>query len=216
MLNSLVLAASAFLSAQDYGGPAAPPVQPQAPTVTRPKTATTGVPAAAPAGRSLQSLPNTTIRYYDVPGKNPQAILKSIAKLRPKGADGQPVTASTNWDIGATFKKRTENGVCRIVAATATFSATADLPRLVSPKALRREALDSWNSYVAGLESIAAANLWFVHDRIGQVEKAILASSCDGAQAAGAAAVDKLKLQEAEFTRANAAAAAAAAAARNQ
>jgi hypothetical protein len=86
----------------------------------------------------------------------------------------------------------------------------------VSPIAGGREGRAGGASHVAGLDSRAAANLWFVHDRIGQVEKAILASSCDGAQAAGAAAVDKLKLQEAEFTRANAAAAAAAAAARNQ
>lgn len=220
MLNSLVLAASAFLASQDYGGnrdnatpPAPRPAQPQA---QKARPAQPQATAAKPAVRALKALPSATIRYYDVAGKTPQAILKSIARLRPKAANGEPVTASTNWDIGATFKKRTENGKCTITGATATFAATADLPRLLNPGSLRREALDSWNSYVAGLEAIAAANLWFVHDRVGQIEKAIVESSCDGAQAAGMAAVDLLKKQEAEFARANAAAAAAIAAATNR
>lgn len=207
MLNSLVLAASAFLSTQDYGTPTTP----QLPTPKGGAQAQAGV--AVPAARALKDLPGTTIRYYDVDGKTPQAILKSIAKQRPKAANGEAVTASTIWDIGAAIKKRTENGVCKIMSATATFTATADLPRLLNGKALRREALDSWNSYAAGLEAIAAANLWFVHDRVGQIEKAIVASSCDGAQAALESASNQLKLQEAEFTRANAANAAAAAAA---
>ena len=201
MLNSLILlaAASALTSAQaDYSAPPPPvtPSQPSLPQVPAPSAVAPGQPAAV-AGRTLQGLPGTTVRYYEVRGRNPDSIKKSIAKQRPKDASGEPITASTNWDIGASFTKRTENGQCRITTAKATFTATADLPRLANERALRPEVLDSWRAYVAGLEAAAAAKLWFIHDHLGDVEKAILASSCEGAQDAGAAAVARLKQQEA-------------------
>ena len=59
----------------------------------------------------------------------------------------------------------------------------------------------SWRAYLAGIENAQAANLWFVYDRVPTVESAILASSCDGAPAAGTAAVQRLLALASEFAR---------------
>jgi predicted secreted Zn-dependent protease len=103
------------------------------------------------------------------------------------------------------FNKATGNGGCRITSAKATFSANVGLPRLVADKAHKPQLLADWRAYLADIETIQAANFWFVHDRMGEVEKAIVASTCEGAQAAGNAALERLKAQAAEFQRANAA-----------
>lgn len=167
-------------------------------------------PPAAPAARTLKDIPGVTIKYYDVAGKNPRAIQKSIASQRPKGADGQPVTAGFNWNANTEVTKRTEGTTCTISAANVKFSATAELPRLVDEKALEPQELKSWNDYVAGLDAAAAMELGFYADRMGQVQAALVGKSCDAAPAALDAALAQLKAQEQQFVAAQVAAKAAA------
>ena len=206
MLNSLVLA-SAFIS--QMGGYSMPPAPPPAMPPSRLQTPAPA-PAAQPAppplatiaavpGRGLKDVPNLTIRYYDVAGKNLKAVIKTLTEQRPKDASGQPITAATNWTIETAFSRRTTNGQCKIVTAHAAVTATADLPRLLNEAKFPPRDLLSWQDYLANLEVTAAGKFWFVHDHVGDVEKAVLASSCEGAQAAGAAAIDRLKQQAAAF-----------------
>jgi hypothetical protein len=82
------------------------------------------------------------------------------------------------------------------------------LPKLVANPAHTPELMARWQSYLAGIENTQAANLWFVYDRVPTVESAILASSCDGAQAAGTAAVQRLQALAGDYARANVPAAA--------
>lgn len=205
MLNSLVLAA-AFIS--QMGGYSLPPARPVMPP-PRPQT-----PAPAPAaqptppplatiaavpGRGLKDVPNLNIRYYDVAGKNLKAVSKTLTEQRPKDAKGQPITAATNWTIETAFHRRTTNGQCKIVDAHATVTATVDLPRLLNDAKFPPRDLLSWQNFLANLEVTAAGKLWFVQDHAGDIEKAVLASSCEGAQAAGAAAIERLRAQAAAF-----------------
>ena len=156
--------------------------------------------AAAPAERTLARLPNTTITYFDVSGKDGEAIQKALAKRQKEG-----VAPSANWEIGAGVRKRTEGTTCTVVGAEAKFTGEVQLPKLATESTVAPEVLTQWKSYVAGLESAAAAKLWFVNDRLSLVEKAILASSCDGAAAAATAAIEKIKTEEAAFVQQNAA-----------
>jgi predicted secreted Zn-dependent protease len=186
--------------------PALPPVATQAPAPVVPQQA---FPAAVP-GRELKDLPNTTIRFYDVPGKNLKAINKSLAQLQQqqrKDASGHTLSAATGWAVNATFRKLIHTGQCKVTSAQATFTATANLPKLANEQALSQQDLATWRRYIAGVEATQAASLWFVYDHIHDVEKAILASSCEGADSAGSAAVQQLRSQAAEFQRTNGAAA---------
>ena len=91
------------------------------------------------------------------------------------------------------------NGQCKVTAANAAFTATADLPRLANEAALARPLLARWRNYVAGLEANAVPTLVFVYSHLDEVEQAILSSSCDGARAAAAAAVERLRRKAADF-----------------
>ena len=205
MLDSLILA-TAFLAAQGYGMPAA-----SAPTPRPDRSATkTQAPARAPQpivpavpGKTLRDLPNVTIQYFDVAGKDLKAINKSIERSQKPDARGKAAAAPTGWAIDTAFNKLTGNGQCKVTDAKATFSAKVVLPRLVNNPAHTPELMASWRAYLAGAENIQAANLWFVYDRIKTVESALLASSCEGAAAAGTAAVQRLQTLASEFARAN-------------
>ena len=214
MLTTLVLT-SAFMAAQaGYNMPSAPPPP-------RPERVQKPAPAAQPAapqpvvdtipGRQLKDLPNTTIQYYDVTGKNLKAVNESITEAQQKkDASGKTVLTTSGWAVDATFRKHTQNGVCKVDSATATFKATAMMPRLLTEQKLKPADQVVWHNYLAMADAAQAATLWFAHDHARDVEQAILASSCDGAQAAGSAAVEKLRAQVAEFQKTYAAAHAAA------
>ena len=153
-------------------------------------------------GKTLKDLPNVTTRYFDVAGKNLKAINKSIADAQQPDSSGRAAATATTWAVDTTFNKLTSGGQCKVTDAKATFSATVGLPRLVAEKGHSPELLAYWRNYLANIENMQAASLWFVYERVPEVEKAILASSCDGAQAAANAAVQRLRAQAAEHRRA--------------
>lgn len=213
MLDTLILA-TAFLASQgNYGMPPPPPPIPRPErraTETRAPAAPPQPTVAAVPGKTLRDLPNVTLRYFDVAGKNLKAINKSIERSQAVDASGKIAVTPTAWAVDTTFNKLSGSGQCKVTSAKATFSANVVLPRLVTDRAHTPEVMDTWRAYLAGVENAQAANLWFVYDRIRTVESAILASSCEGAQSAGAAAVERLRAQVAEFQRTNLTAAQAA------
>lgn len=208
VLNSLILGSSALIAAQGGYGmlPPAPPPSPRPPRAEKPAPAPAAPQPAVVVvpGRELKDLPNTTIRFYDVPGKNLKAINKALVEQQRqprKDASGHTLAAASGWAVNATFRNLTHNGQCKVTTAQATFTATANLPKLANEQALSKSDLADWRRYIAGVEATQAASLWFVHDHVHDVEKAILASSCEGADGAGSAAVEQLRSQAAEFQR---------------
>lgn len=166
-------------------------------------------PAAAEPQRSLEQIPGVTVEYYNVTGDSAKEFRKSIAAQRPKGADGLPVTVGSKWTINAAINKRTENGVCNIENATATFAGTVELPRLVTAEGVPAQELANWNRYVASLKAEAAARMDYVQSQLDKVEQAIEAASCEGASAALDAATARVTAQERALAAQRAAAAAA-------
>lgn len=216
MLDSLILATAVMASQEGY---TAPPPPPPIPNSVRRETTSEAPAPPTPApqpivpavpGKTLSDLPNVTIRYFDVAGKNLKAINKSIERIQKPDSAGRMAIAPTAWALDMKFNKNTANGQCKITAAKATFSATVALPRLVAHAAHKPDLTAAWRAHLAGIENSQAANLWFVYDRLRNVENAVLASSCEGAQAAGTAAIERLRAQAAEFQRSNAAVAQAA------
>ena len=155
--------------------------------------APTAMQAPIVAVSRLADLPNTTVHYYDVTGKDIAAVNRSIAKQRPKVPGSSLSPASLTWNVKAAFDQRTENAQCKVTAARATLTATADLPRLVNQEALDGEMLGRWRHYAADLETGQLIVLVFVHSRLGQIEQAMLASDCQNAKAAGTAAIEQLR-----------------------
>jgi predicted secreted Zn-dependent protease len=141
----------------------------------------------------LADVPNTTIRYYDVTGKDLASINQSIARQRPKAPGAGLAPASLAWSVKASFEQRTEKEQCKVTSARAMLTATADLPRLVDEHAMETPMLGRWRHYAAELEASQLVALVFVYSHLDRVEQAMLASTCQGAKAAGTAAVEQLR-----------------------
>jgi predicted secreted Zn-dependent protease len=190
------------LAAAVANGQATAPVAPVAPA------------APVAAGRGLKDLAGTTISYYDVAGKKGPEIQNSL-----KALDADPAAKDKyglySWDVGARITKRTTGTVCTVDSSKATFTAKVNLPRLKDEAKVDKAILPNWRTYVGTLESQAASDLWFIHDRLPQLEQSMAKISCDQAAAkwnTGLAAI-KAELVAKITARAAARAAAASAAA---
>ena len=156
-------------------------------------TPPTAVPAA-PA-RPLSAIPGLKTSYYDVTGNNITEINAAIKAARAGATGANAQTVKTSWAIAPRITRSTTDGKCSVTSVTNNFSATAELPRLANEAALPTDVQNAWRTFVAKLEADAAARLWFVYDRSGSVAEAMKGKSCDGAKAAGVAALNKVKAE---------------------
>jgi len=130
--------------------------------------------------------------------------------MRTAPGTSGPKTVSTAWSTDAEIGKTTTAGVCKVASAKVNFTGTVELPRLATQSA-KPEFLKNWNGFVSGLEAEAAADLGYVYDNRGMIEKAIMAAPCDGTAEAMKAASEQLKAQVRSASAQRAAARAAAA-----
>jgi predicted secreted Zn-dependent protease len=162
---------------------------------------------AAPAqqptaeSRPLESLPNLTIAYYDVSGANIREINDSI--LMQQGEEVS--TSAASWDMKVSVSKRQVGDKCEIAGANVQFSASVKLPRHLNENQLARQVREAWQSYLAKLKARQATDLWFVYDRLPEVEQAVRASNCDTVGANASAAIEKIKAAEAAYIAAQSA-----------
>jgi predicted secreted Zn-dependent protease len=171
----------------------APPTRyevPQAPDKALP------LPAAP---RKLSAIPGVAVSYYDAVGQDVRQLHDWLAKHGPRDPQTRKVIpARSSWSIGSAVRFTKTGGKCTLTGATLKFTATAQLPRLAPGQRLQPAIVGSWNAYVASLEDRQAARLGFVHDRLGEVQNAILHSSCSDWEKAAASAIDRLARQQAE------------------
>lgn len=152
--------------------------------------------AAEPLAR-FSDVPGVEVAYYDVAGRTVPEIHKSVQKAAPRDpATQQALPATSRWTVAVAVKSSTTGNVCRITGATLKFRGQAMLPRLQVDKDTPAPVVAAWNLYVARLESRQAAQLRFAYDRLGEVERAILGSSCNKAEAAADAALGRLEEEQ--------------------
>jgi predicted secreted Zn-dependent protease len=176
--------------------------------------------AAAPAAlvpavavRGLKELPGTTITYYDVAGKKGPEIQNSLKAIDADVA-AKDKYGLYSWDVGARITKRTTGTVCTVDSSKATFSAKVNLPRLKEEAKVDKAILPNWQTYVGTLESQAASDLWFINDRLPQLEQSMVKVDCAQAAAKWSAGLAAIKAELVAKITARAAARAAAAAAK--
>ena len=172
--------------------------------------ATPAAPASIAAGPSLTSLPNVTIKYYDVPGKDGKAIEKNLKKIRTNPQTKAFSAVDSNWNVEASVKKTTTGDQCKITGITTRFSGTVELPRLADEKGVSADDLKTWRTYAANLERAIADNFYFVYDRVPAMEKAVVGTECSQAGKLWADGMERLKAEAVEQGRQAASAAAAA------
>jgi predicted secreted Zn-dependent protease len=158
------------------------------------QTAPAQVPAqAAPVPSPLAQIPGVVVRYYDVSGITTEAIRASIDAQRPRNAaTGMGIPSSASWSIRTSLNKATTGKACKITGATAALKGEVVLPRLVNAETVPAPVLAQWRTYVASLEQQQAAVLLRPYQRLFEVERAVMASSCEGAAAAASRAIAEI------------------------
>ncbi|HEX8214762.1 MAG TPA: DUF922 domain-containing protein [Allosphingosinicella sp.] len=162
-----------------------------APAAAQPVPAPTPV-VAAPAPSPMAQVPGIVVRYYDVSGQTIEALGASVEAQRPKDPVTGQLVPAAKWSIGTSLRKETKGSACRIIGATATFKAEVLRPRLASADGVPPPVLAAWQAYLASLEAQQVAALRPVYERLSEVEKAALASTCEGAAAAASRAIAEI------------------------
>ena len=153
---------------------------------------------AAPAERALKDLPKTTVTYYDVAGRDGDTIEKSLKKLLSDPKMKDTVQLFT-WNVDAEITKHTVNDKCTIQGAKSAMTASVHLPRLAEEAKVPKELMTNWRPYVSGLESEAAANLWFINDQLRPLEQSLAGKGCDQAGPLWNAGLEKIMQQQSAF-----------------
>jgi predicted secreted Zn-dependent protease len=202
MLTTIFIAAAI---AQAYGSPPSSQADPTASvqSASRPAAAAPAATILPPApvaipGRGLRDLPNTTVAYYNVAGKNGKAIQKSLATLLADPAAKDTVRLFS-WDVGTQIVKATTGTKCSIQSAKPKLTARVNLPRLADQAKVPKDVAARWASYVAGVEAEAAANLWFLSDRLRGAEQVLVGVPCDQASSIWNAKLETVKSELNDF-----------------
>lgn len=159
------------------------------------QTAPAQVPVA-PAVSPLSLIPGVAVRYYDVTGTTIQAMRASIEAQRPVNpATGMASPSSSEWSISTNVRKQTRGKTCKVIGATPTFKAEVVLPRLVIQQGapVPIPVMTEWQRYIGSLEQQQAARLRQVQSRLPEVQRAVMASTCKGADDAATRAVAAIR-----------------------
>lgn len=149
-------------------------------------------PAAAPASASgaarFAGIPNLSFAYYDVSGRTPQEIRRSIEAQRPHDPNaGKRVDALTTWAMDWNIPGGP--GGCDLKRAEVVYRARVTLPRLADRSSLSPSQAARWHAYRDWLEQHEAWHARHAWEHVDEVRAAIRASSCARAAAAAAAAI---------------------------
>lgn len=156
--------------------------------------------AVAPA-RALAALPGVSINYLDVAGKNMKSIQKSLDLVSIDPATKAKRKLFT-WNVGAQVTNSTVNQKCTVQKATATLTSTVNMPRLPELARASKQVQADWQKYVSGLETEAAASLWFINDQLRGIERSMVGVDCARSREVWNAAMNKINVDLAAFNAA--------------
>ncbi len=212
MLTTILIVASAL--AQAYGAPpSVPDVPVERPAQAAPAPTTpAAVAVAATPGRTLRDLPGTTIVYYDIAGRTLPEIQLSLKAVRANPANKEAARLYA-WDVATRIQKATIGTKCTVRGATSTLTAKVQLPRLAEQAKVKPPVMANWTAYMTQVENQAAADLWFLADRLRGAEQFLVGMPCEQAGPAWNAKLTTVKSELSAITAQRAAAEAAAAAA---
>jgi predicted secreted Zn-dependent protease len=154
-----------------------------------------------PQGSGLDGVPNVDVQYYDVAGRSFDEIRNAMNAARPTEAnDGQRVDALTRWYLRWRWPRQPD-GTCLLDRVEVTFSATMQMPRLADPAHLPRQVLARWQAYMAALQIHEQGHVRHAWENMESVARAIRASDCANATAAGRAATRALARWDVDYDR---------------
>ena len=158
--------------------------------------------SAAPAAESVfTAYPVVRVVYYDVSGTTAQQVRASInARGLVDPDDGARSDAYTTWRIVWSWPPG-PSGSCGVSRATARFSATVTLPRLISRPQASAALVKRWDRYFDGLLRHELGHVQRANAGLARVIAAVRSSTCETANSAGNAEIARLRREDDLYDR---------------
>ena len=158
--------------------------------------------AASEAASPFGGIPHVTIAYRPIAGATLDALSAALEASADHPAQGGSSYAHTDWSIRWHWHGAGAGAACRIRSVEMTFGAVVTLPRLAEAQALDPTLAARWDAFAAAIARHEAGHARRAWAGVPAVRRAILAASCDFADAAGRAAVHQVTLAQADYDRA--------------
>jgi predicted secreted Zn-dependent protease len=131
--------------------------------------------ADVPASSPFAGMPNVKFQYYDVEGRSPAEIYRSMRARAPQKGDG---VAHTAWHIRVGWRQARRGDDCEVADPITSLSITVTLPRLVSTVGVTPQATEFWERTMRGLEIHEAGHARIAIDHRHDFVKAAARATC--------------------------------------
>jgi len=155
--------------------------------------------ARGSAEAAFAPYPGTSVRFYDVEGTDEKSIRASLNALGPQSrTEARRYDAATNW-YATWHWPGGADGQCDLEHLDYSFEITVTLPHLRDEDRLSPALRKAWGRYMAALIEHESGHAKHAFEHKGYIEKAVKSSSCEGANAAGAAAIAEMGRFDVEY-----------------
>jgi predicted secreted Zn-dependent protease len=157
--------------------------------------------SVAEAARGLSDIPNLSVAYYDVQGRRPEAIRRSIERLGPTDPSGKGrVHALTTWEYQWGWPRGP--GGCDLAEAEVSYTIEVLLPRPAEYDLLPKHERERWDRYMSGLVAHERNHALIVAGGARELERAIKsAEDCEAASMAAKRVMEGLAAANREYDR---------------
>jgi predicted secreted Zn-dependent protease len=159
--------------------------------------ASPAAPAASPIGSptsiasygpiGLPAIPPATIVTYTIRGSTAAELRAQMDQLGPQHFD-----AFTRWDFSWTWPAAAD-GSCILSKATVNYTIKVTAPVWTPPRTVDPSLVTAWSTYMTALATHEKGHIDFVVATAPSVLEAIKASTCDKANAAAGAVLDRIR-----------------------
>lgn len=131
--------------------------------------------SGAPVTPAFAGIPNISYEYYDVEGRTPEEIYRSMRRRAPQTGDA---VANTVWHIRVGWRQTRRGNDCIVADPVTRLSIKVVLPRLVTTEGVTVEAASFWYRTIKGLEVHEAGHARIAFDHRNDFVQAAAKASC--------------------------------------
>lgn len=156
--------------------------------------------ATAPdeAATPFVDIPNVTIVYYDVEGRDTNAVRQAMNKARPTDPnDGMRVDALSHYDFRWRWHDQGQ-GKCTATPDDVRFSATVTIPRLVDRDPELRQ---RFNRFLNSLLAHEEGHIRYAWDHRADIATALGSATCATANAAAQEALKAISAHDIAYDK---------------
>ncbi|MFZ5705198.1 MAG: DUF922 domain-containing protein [Pseudomonadota bacterium] len=129
----------------------------------------------APITSAFAGIPNVSFDYYDVEGRTPEEIYRSMRSRAPQIGDA---VAHTAWHIRVGWRQTRRGNDCIVADPVTRLSIKVTLPRLVTTEGVTVEAASFWYRTIKGLETHEAGHARIAFDHRNDFVQAAAKATC--------------------------------------